>query len=75
LAAQVHERAHTMVDGQAPSAASAVGTICYIEPDAIGVQCAQGVLRLTQLQRAGGKRLGAADFLRGFALQVGQCFE
>jgi methionyl-tRNA formyltransferase len=75
LAAQVHERAHTMVDGQAPSAAPAVGTICYIEPDAIGVQCAQGVLRLTQLQRAGGKRLGAADFLRGFALQVGQCFE
>jgi methionyl-tRNA formyltransferase len=29
------------------------------------------VLRLTVLQRAGGKRLPAADFLRGFALPQG----
>ena len=29
-------------------------------------------LRLTVLQRAGGKRLAAADFLRGFPLQPGQ---
>ena len=28
--------------------------------------CGQGVLRVTELQRAGGKRLAAADFLRGF---------
>jgi methionyl-tRNA formyltransferase len=27
---------------------------------------------LTTLQRAGGKRLPVADFLRGFALPVGQ---
>ena len=51
------------------------GTILYINTSGIGVQCADGVLLLTQLQRAGGKRLPAADFLRGFALQVGQCFE
>ena len=37
--------------------------------------CADGVLTLTELQRAGGKRLPAADFLRGFALQAGQMFE
>jgi methionyl-tRNA formyltransferase len=48
------------------------GTICYINSTEIGVQCGQGVLALTQLQRAGGKRLAAADFVHGFALQVGQ---
>jgi methionyl-tRNA formyltransferase len=51
------------------------GTICHINEAEIGVQCGQGVLALTELQRAGGKRLVAADFLRGFALQVGQKFE
>ena len=33
--------------------------------------CGDGALRLTTLQRAGGKRLAAADFLRGFALELG----
>ena len=51
------------------------GTILHLNTDAISVQCGDGVLQLTQLQRAGGKRLAAADFLRGFALQVGQRFE
>jgi methionyl-tRNA formyltransferase len=51
------------------------GTICHINEAEIGVQCGQGVLALTELQRAGGKRLAAADFVRGFALQVGQRFE
>jgi methionyl-tRNA formyltransferase len=32
------------------------------------------VLNVTELQRAGGKRLGAADFLRGFALAPGTLF-
>lgn len=51
------------------------GTI--LQADAAGVQvaCGEGVLRLTQLQRAGGKRLTAADFLRGFALSPGMIFE
>ncbi len=35
------------------------------------VACGQGALRLTELQRAGGKRLPAAEFLRGFALPAG----
>jgi methionyl-tRNA formyltransferase len=53
----------------------AYGTILYINEGSIGVQCGEGVLQLTQLQRAGGKRLPAAEFLRGFTLQVGQRFE
>jgi len=35
------------------------------------VQTGAGVLVLTELQRAGGKRLAAAPFLAGHALAVG----
>jgi methionyl-tRNA formyltransferase len=35
------------------------------------VACGTGALRLTRLQRAGGKPMAAADFLRGHALPVG----
>ena len=49
------------------------GQIESINPDGITVVCGGGsLLRLTLLQRAGGKRLGAADFLHGFALAPGQ---
>jgi len=41
----------------------------------IRVACGDGVLRLTQLQRPGGKRLPVADFLRGFELAAGDRFE
>ena len=51
------------------------GSILQVNPSGISVQCGKGELTLTELQRAGGKRLPAADFLRGFALQAGQRFE
>ncbi|AEB86914.1 methionyl-tRNA formyltransferase [Alicycliphilus denitrificans] len=48
------------------------GQILHIDDAGIAVACGAGsVLRLTVLQRAGGKRLPAADFLRGFALAPG----
>ena len=48
------------------------GHILSINADGITVACGEGTaLRLTVLQRAGGKRLPAADFLRGFDLQPG----
>ena len=34
----------------------------------IVVACGTGALRLTQLQKPGGKRLPAAEFIKGFAL-------
>ncbi len=49
----------------------APGTLLDSGPGGITVLCGQGVLRLTELQRAGGKRLPAADFLRGFDLPPG----
>ncbi|WP_288253691.1 methionyl-tRNA formyltransferase [uncultured Hydrogenophaga sp.] len=48
------------------------GEALAVEPEGITVACGEGALRLTVLQRAGGKRLPAADFLRGFALAPGE---
>lgn len=49
------------------------GQILASGPDGVTVACGEGgALRLTTLQRAGGKRLPVADFLRGFPLPVGQ---
>jgi methionyl-tRNA formyltransferase len=39
------------------------------------VACGEGALRVTELQRPGGKRLQAAEFLRGFPLAAGERFE
>ena len=54
---------------------AACGQILSASADGVRVACGEGVLALTELQRPGGKRLPAADFLRGFALQPGQLFE
>ncbi len=51
------------------------GSILQENASGITVQCGIGELKLTELQRAGGKRLPAAEFLRGFALAPGQRFE
>jgi methionyl-tRNA formyltransferase len=48
------------------------GTVLSADASGVRVACGEGLLCLTQLQRPGGKRLGAADFLRGCPLQPGQ---
>ena len=50
------------------------GTVLSADADGVRVACGEGALCLTQLQRAGGKRLPAADFLRGFELPAGAVF-
>jgi methionyl-tRNA formyltransferase len=56
-----------------PSGAAGVpGQVLSAGADGIRVMTGRGVLVLTELQRSGGKRLPAADFLRGFALVPGQ---
>ncbi len=52
----------------------APGTVLRIEGDAIVVACGQGALDVTELQRPGGRRLRAAEFLRGRALAAGSRF-
>jgi methionyl-tRNA formyltransferase len=52
------------------------GTILAMNAAGIDVSCGSGVLRLTELQRAGGKRLPVAEFVRGAAdMQVGARFD
>jgi len=48
------------------------GTVVQADATGVRVACGEGQLCLTQLQRPGGKRLNAADFLRGCPLQPGQ---
>lgn len=50
------------------------GTITEVGPDGIVVTCGSGALRLTQLQKPGGKRLPVREFLAGAPLVAGQRF-
>jgi methionyl-tRNA formyltransferase len=51
------------------------GEVLSVDPRGLGVACGEGVLVVTELQRSGGKRLPAAEFLRGFPLSAGERFE
>ncbi len=48
------------------------GRLLAVDADGVTVGCGAGALRLTELQKPGGKRLPAAAFLQGFPLQAGQ---
>lgn len=48
------------------------GIVLAAGADGIVVACGEGALCLTELQKSGGKRLAAADFLHGFPLKPGQ---
>ena len=50
------------------------GEIVSAGRDGIVVGCGAGLLRLVEVQKAGGKRLSAADFLAGMPLAAGQSF-
>ena len=47
------------------------GAILSVDEGGIQVQCGQGVLALTELQRPGGKRLPVHAFNQGYALPLG----
>jgi methionyl-tRNA formyltransferase len=52
--------------------AGASGEISQADKSGIVVGCGKGSLRITALQREGGRRLGAGEFLAGHPLQRGQ---
>lgn len=56
------------------TAAATPGTILSVERKGIIVACGDGGLRLTELQKAGGKRLPAAQFLAGNPIAPGAVF-
>ena len=50
------------------------GQVLAADAKGIVVACGEGALRLTELQKPGGKRLAAAEFLKGFSFE-GLAFE
>jgi methionyl-tRNA formyltransferase len=50
------------------------GTVLAVSPDGLTVACGDGSLRVTELQRPGGKRLPARQFLQSAGDLVGQVF-
>jgi methionyl-tRNA formyltransferase len=51
----------------------APGTVLAAGATGLLVACGEGALQVSELQRAGGKRLAAAEFLRGCAIAPGEC--
>ncbi len=62
---------------QATPAAGAgeIGTILAVDRSNVVVACGQGALAVTELQKAGGKRLPVQQFLAGHPLKVGDRFD
>jgi methionyl-tRNA formyltransferase len=50
------------------------GIVLNAGPEDVLVACGDGALAVTELQRAGGKRLAAAEFLRGWPIGRGERF-
>jgi methionyl-tRNA formyltransferase len=50
------------------------GEVLDASRDRILIACGEGAIIASELQRAGGRRLDAREFLRGFALSAGECF-
>jgi methionyl-tRNA formyltransferase len=57
-----------------PPAGLPLGSILAAGHAGIEVAAMNSIVNITQLQRPGGKRLAAAEFLRGFALAPGAAF-
>ena len=50
------------------------GQVLLVSDEGIDIHTGHGVLRVTRLQKAGGKALAAGDFLRGFVVTSGMVF-
>ena len=58
-----------------PNLGQKPGEILSADKTGIVVGCGKGALRIIELQREGGRRMSAAEFLAGHALKVGEKFE
>ncbi|HEX8964653.1 MAG TPA: methionyl-tRNA formyltransferase [Rhodocyclaceae bacterium] len=59
---------------QAAAGAGAPGTVLESGPAGVLVACGEGAVLLTELQKAGGKRLPPSEFLQGFPVAAGEAF-
>ena len=60
---------------RAIDAAGTPGEVLLAEGAGVIVACGEGALCITELQKPGGKRLPAADFLRGMPIAAGSRFD
>ena len=67
-------RAEVLTGVLPPSSSAAAGDVLAASAAGVDIAAIDGVLRISRLQKAGGKPLDAADFLRGFEIQPGQRF-
>ena len=63
-----------MIVEASDAAVSPAGTVVAVASDSIRVAAGQGSVEVRQLQRAGGKRMGIADFMRGSPVRLGALF-
>ena len=65
--------AYAVADGDTDTkpTTNAPGTVLSADDSGVCIACGEGVLCITEVQKAGGKRLPAAEFLRGFDIAVG----
>ena len=66
-------REATVLQGAAPPAARP-GEVVGVGDAGVDIATGDGILRVSKLQKAGGKTLAAADFLRGFDIRPGMVF-
>jgi methionyl-tRNA formyltransferase len=66
-------RAEILAGAARPAGAEA-GQVLAAAAEGIDIAAVDGVLRVSRLQKAGGKALDAADFLRGFDIRPGMVF-
>jgi len=60
---------------EACDASGPAGQVLLADARGLVIGCGEGALRVTELQRPGGRRLGAADFLRGFDAAPGETLQ
>lgn len=53
---------------------AAPGTVLAADADGVHIACGEGTLVVTELQRAGGRRLAAREFLAGMPIAAGEVF-
>ena len=63
-----------VLTGVLPPGSATVGDVLATSAEGVDIAAVGGVLRVSRLQKAGGKPLDAADFLRGFEIRPGQHF-
>ncbi|MBX3621515.1 MAG: methionyl-tRNA formyltransferase [Rhizobacter sp.] len=74
-AAQIDGESIKVWKAKVAAGSGAPGAVLAITDEGIVTACGEGALLLSELQRPGGKRLAARQFLQGKPLHVGQSFD